>query len=94
MRNPDEPEDETKSLEKDELDKRKPKPYRYITDISESSSEQDLKIDTVMAAKSDITIEKLMEQFDSVVALGDMDAIERVVQKHEKRNQKHDPSIE
>ncbi|MDG6219111.1 MAG: hypothetical protein QCI00_06695, partial [Candidatus Thermoplasmatota archaeon] len=59
------------------------------------SNEKDPKIDTtIMSATTEITVGKLMEQFDSVVGLGDMDAIERVVQKHEKKNKKHDPSIE
>jgi hypothetical protein len=80
--------------EKDEMEKRRPKPYRYITDISELPNDEDIKMSTVMSVKSDVTVKKLMEQFDSVIGLGDVNAIERVVQKHEKRHKKHDPSIE
>jgi len=79
--------------DKDDLEKRRPKPFRYITTLSELSDEDELLSNTVMSTKSDDTVNKLMEQFDTIVGVGDTNTIERVVQKHEKRNKKFDPSI-
>lgn len=81
------------SSDKDDLEKRRPRPFRYIKDLSELPVSEDLFSETVMSTKSDFTVEKLIEQFDSVVGVGDVQAIERVVKKHEKRNHKHDPSV-
>ncbi len=81
------------STEKDDLEKRRPKPFRYIKKLSELPVSEDLFSETVMSAKSDFTVKKLIEQFDSVVGVGDVQTIERIVQKHEKRHQKQDPSI-
>lgn len=79
--------------DKDDMEKRRPKPFRYIANLSELGEETDVLSTSVMAQSTDITVEKLMKQFDSVVGVGDVNAIERVVQKHEKKNKKHDPSI-
>jgi len=81
------------STDKDDMEKRRPKPFRYIKKLSELPVSEDLFSETVMSTKSDFTVEKLIEQFDSVVGVGDVQTIERVVQKHEKRNKKDDPSI-
>ncbi|HMA82607.1 MAG TPA: hypothetical protein VKP59_00075 [Candidatus Thermoplasmatota archaeon] len=85
--------DSNQSTDKDDMEKRRPKPFRYIKNLSELPVSEDLFSETVMGIKSDFTVEKLIEQFDSVVGVGDVQTIERVVQKHEKLNQKHDPSI-
>jgi hypothetical protein len=79
--------------QKDELEKRRPKPFRYISDLSEISDTDEPLSTTFMNSNSDEMVKKLMEQFDSVVGVGDVNAIERVLQKHEKRNKKHDPSV-
>jgi len=81
------------STDKNDMEKRRPKPFRYIKKLSELPVSEDLFSETVMSTKSDFTVEKLIEQFDSVVGVGDVQTIERVVQKHEKRNKKDDPSI-
>lgn len=85
-------ESSTLNTDKDDLDKRRPKPFRYIADLSELSEEEFLST-TVMSTTSDHTVQKLIEQFDTVVGVGDVNAIEKVLKKHEKRNKKHDPSI-
>lgn len=83
------------NIDKDDLEKRRPKPFRYISDLSELSKLDDDPLSTTsMSLNSEDTVKKLIDQFDSVVGIGDMNAIERVLQRHEKRNKKHDPSIE
>ena len=79
--------------QKEDLEKRRPKPFRYISDLSEISEIDEPLSTTVMNTSSHDMIKKLMEQFDSVVGVGDVTAIERVIQKHEKRNKKNDPSV-
>ena len=79
--------------QKEDLEKRRPKPFRYISDLSELSDNDEQLFTSVMNTNSDEMVKKLMEQFDSVVGVGDVNAIERVIQKHEKRNKKHDPSV-
>ena len=88
---PDNKSDDTN--EKDDLEKRRPKPFRYISDLSELSDIDEPLSASVMNTNSEEMVKKLMEQFDSVVGVGDVNAIERVIQKHEKRNKKEDPSI-
>lgn len=84
--------DTSKQSDKDDLEKRRPKPFRYIADLSELS-EEDFLSTTVMSTRSNDTVNTLMKQFDSIVGVGDVNTIEKVLQKHEKRNKKHDPSI-
>lgn len=93
MRMDDSTNESNQSTDKDDMEKRRPKPFRYIKKLSELPVSEDLFSETVMSTKSDFTVEKLIEQFDSVVGVGDVQTIERVVQKHEKRNKKDDPSI-
>jgi hypothetical protein len=93
MRMDDSTNESNQSTDKNDMEKRRPKPFRYIKKLSELPVSEDLFSETVMSTKSDFTVEKLIEQFDSVVGVGDVQTIERVVQKHEKRNKKDDPSI-
>jgi len=86
--------DTIEDSDKDDLEKRRPKPFRYISNLSEVYEEDELITETVMATKSDTTVKKLMEQFETVVGVGDMNTVERVLQKHEQKHKKHDPSIE
>jgi hypothetical protein len=79
--------------QKEELEKRRPKPFRYISDLSELSDNDEQILTSVMNTNSDEMVKKLMKQFDSVVGVGDVNTIERVIQKHEKRNKKLDPSV-
>jgi hypothetical protein len=79
--------------QKEELEKRRPKPFRYISDLSELSDTDEPLSNSVMNTSSDEMVKKLMEQFDSAVGVGDVTTIERVIKKHEKRNKKQDPSI-
>ena len=79
--------------DEDDLEKRRPKPFRYIKNLSEISDDNEILSTTTMSTNSEDMVKKLMEQFDSVVGIGDVNAIERVLQKHEKRNKKHDPSV-
>lgn len=79
--------------QKEDLEKRRPKPFRYISDLSELSANDEQILTSVMNTNSDEMVKKLIEQFDSVVGVGDVNTIERVIQKHEKRNKKLDPSV-
>ena len=46
-----------------------------------------------MSTQSDDMVKKLIKQFDSVVGVGDVNAIERVLKKHEIKLKRDDPSI-
>jgi hypothetical protein len=70
----------------EEIEKRKPKPFRYISsknEIDEILSEQTLK-DTIMTDEQ-TTSKKLRENFESTIGIGDMDIIEQVIQKHKNK---------
>lgn len=79
--------------EKDDLEKRRPKPFRYIKNLSEISEDHEILSTTIMSTQSDDLVKKLINQFDSVVGVGDVNAIERVLKKHESKYKRNDPSI-
>jgi len=75
-------------LEND-IEKRRPKPYRYVTSIDkeEISSENDREEISVMTDEKTQS-EKLRESFGSIVGVGNIDAIETVLRRHEMKRGK------
>lgn len=68
-------------LADDEIKKRRPKPFRYITDEDEIKKELDAEQQKTVMIGSDqpnITVDQW-----KVLGFGDMQTIERVVQKHQ-----------
>jgi hypothetical protein len=68
--------------ENDEVKKRRPKPFRYLTDPKEIEAElsSDLKTVTVM---DKTPAAKIYDEKVAVLGLGDVDTIENVIKKHE-----------
>jgi len=70
----------------EEIEKRKPKPFRYITDIDEINKELTNPIAkrTVMVDEQ-TTSKKLRENFENTLGVGDIDIVEQVLKKHQKK---------
>lgn len=67
----------------EDIEKRKPKPFRYITDLKEINDnlESNQIEDTVMTDEK-TTSEHLIKHFESAIGVGDIDVVEQVVKKH------------
>ena len=79
----------------EEIEKRKPKPFRYISDINELNEElsNTLTKQTVMVDEK-TTSKKLRENFENTLGVGDIDIVEQVLKKHKnKRDKKRDIDI-
>ena len=72
----------------DEIEKRKPKPFRYVSNMDEIvNNDSETIINKSVMTDEQTTSKKLLEQFESTVGVGDIDTIEQVLRKHEqKRN--------
>lgn len=70
----------------EEIEKRKPKPFRYITDINEINEEltDPLSKCTVMVDEQ-TTSEKLRDNFENALGVGDIDIVEQVLKRHKKK---------
>jgi len=77
-----------------EIEKRKPKPFRYISNLDEVSEElTDQQLGHSVMTDEKLTSEKLRENFESTLGIGDISTIEQVVQRHEKKRD-HNKSID
>ena len=67
----------------DEIEKRKPKPYRYVSEPDEIHKILDNSFDqpSVMTDEEN-TAKILRDNFETELSVGDVDSIEQVVQKH------------
>ena len=67
----------------DEIEKRKPKPFRYVSEPNEIHKILDHSFDkpSVMTDEEN-TVNILRENFETELSVGDVDSIEQVVQKH------------
>ena len=74
----------------EEIEKRKPKPFRYISDINEINEELTNSItkQTIMVDEK-TTSKKLRENFDNTLGVGDIDIVEQVLEKHKKKRDKN-----
>jgi hypothetical protein len=68
-------------IEVDEVKKRRPKPFRYLTDKEEIKAELE-KISTVSVMKATGAPRVVDDKF-AILGLGDLQAIENVIKKHE-----------
>ena len=74
----------------EEIEKRKPKPFRYITDSNEQNEELTNSITkhTVMVDEK-TTSNKLRENFENSLGVGDIDIVEQVLNKHKNKRDKN-----
>ena len=68
-------------IEDEEVKKRRPKPFRYLTDKEEMKAELE-KITTVSVMKLS-TAPKVVDDRLAILGLGDIQTIENVIKKHE-----------
>jgi len=68
-------------IEDDEVKKRRPKPFRYLTDKEEIKAELE-KISTVSVMKS-TGVPRVVDDKFAILGLGDIQTIENVIKKHE-----------
>jgi hypothetical protein len=69
-------------IEDDDVKKRKPKPFRYLTDKEEMKAELE-KIAPVSVMKSPNAPRIIDDSRLTILGLGDIQAIENVIKKHE-----------
>lgn len=69
-------------IEDDELKRRKPKPFRYITDKDEMKAELD-KVATFSVMKAPNAPKVIDDSRLAILGLGDIQTIENVIRKHE-----------
>lgn len=69
-------------IEDDEVKKRKPKPFRYLTDKEEIKAELE-KIATVSVMKASNAPKVFDNSRITILGLGDIQTIENVLKKHE-----------
>lgn len=68
----------------DDIEKRRPKPFRYVSSLDEKTKDQDNETDEVSVMTDEIVqSQKLQRSFESAVGIGNIDAIETVLRKHE-----------
>jgi len=68
-------------IEDDEVKKRRPKPFRYLTDKEEIKAELE-KISTISVMKATGAPRVVDDKF-AILGLGDIQTIENVIKKHE-----------
>jgi len=68
-------------IEVDEVKKRRPKPFRYLTDKEEIKAELE-KISTVSVMKA-TGAPRIVDGKFAILGLGDLQTIENVIKKHE-----------
>lgn len=73
------------------IEKRKPKPFRYITDLKELNDQKEQTlVETVMTDEKS-TSNHLIKHFESAIGIGDIDIVEQVIKKHKmKRSNESD----
>jgi len=69
-------------IEDDDVKKRKPKPFRYLTDKDEIKAELE-KVATFSVMKAPTASKVIDESRLTILGLGDIQAIENVIRKHE-----------
>jgi hypothetical protein len=67
----------------EEIKKRKPKPFRYITDKEEIQAELTSEEVTPVTVMKEHTTAEIIEDKLAILGLGDVEAIENVIRKHE-----------
>lgn len=68
----------------DDIEKRRPKPFRYVSTLDDEPSEKEIESAEFSVMTDEMIQSKnLQESFESVVGVGNVDAIETVLRKHE-----------
>lgn len=67
----------------EEIKKRKPKPFRYITGQEEIKAELTTEEETPVSVMKEPTTAEIVEDKLAILGLGDVQAIENVIRKHE-----------
>lgn len=67
----------------EEINKRKPKPFRYITDKEEIQTELISEEVTPVTIMKELTTAEIVEDKLAILGLGDVEAIENIIKKHE-----------
>jgi len=67
----------------DELKKRKPKPFRYLTDKEDIQAELASEENTSVSVMDESPAAKIFDDRLAVLGLGDIETIENVLKKHQ-----------
>ncbi len=67
----------------EEIKKRKPKPFRYLTDKEDIQAELTREETTPVSFMEDSPAVKIVEDKLAVLGLGDVETIENVIRKHQ-----------
>lgn len=70
-----------------EIEKRKPKPFRYVSDLKEINNNSIEEIPNSVMLDEVSTAQKIQENFESVIGVGDIETIESVLKKHEEKRE-------
>lgn len=68
----------------DEIKRRKPKPFRYLTDEEEIQREITTEKTVPFSVMRMYEESKMLESDECVAGLGDVEKIEKIIKKHEK----------
>lgn len=72
--------------DRDDIDERRPRPYRYVSDESDLKTESgEQNSCSVMSDEKTSKPDVLAKTFETTLGIGDMDAVEQVLKKHEKQ---------
>jgi hypothetical protein len=66
----------------EDINKRKPKPFRYITKEEEIQAELSTEEKPQISVMSESPVTKIVEDKLAILGLGDVQTIENVIQKH------------
>jgi len=67
----------------EEIKKRRPKPFRYLTDQEEIKAELSSEEATPVSVMKEPTTAKIVDEKLAVLGLGDVDKIENIIRKHQ-----------
>ena len=67
----------------DEIKKRKPKPFRYITDKDDIQAELTKDENSNVTVMADASAARIVEDKLAILGLGDVETIENVIKKHQ-----------
>jgi hypothetical protein len=67
----------------EELKKRRPKPFRYLTDKEDIQAELASEENTQFSVMEESPASKIVEDKLAVLGLGDVETIENVIRKHQ-----------
>ena len=77
--------------DREDIDERRPKPYRYVTQDEIACMEQisdDELCGGVMSNDHIATTDMLAKRFETALGVGDMKTVEEVLERHEKQRSK------